>query len=173
IEWSDAEGWLAINENGGLDWNDSREERCSEMIFERYEYYPIEQSEIIDSYFRLIGGFAPDESGSSLKRARAARDAVKFASENNIWTRDVGQLRDSLLEAWESLDEADQLAFDANFIDICRLIDDCREDWKESSGLFADAGISDMEKLLLDEKAMLSWSVLASNTLTLGNSDGV
>ncbi|MCR5262254.1 MAG: S-layer homology domain-containing protein, partial [Clostridiales bacterium] len=46
IEWSDAEGWLAINENGGLDWNDSREERCSEMIFERYEYYPIEQSEI-------------------------------------------------------------------------------------------------------------------------------
>ena len=78
-----------------------------------------------------------------------------------------------MLAAWESMSDEEWSAFDANFIDTLRLIDRCLDDWEVQKGLFADAGVDDsrMEALLKDPAAQVSWSVLAANTLTMGNSD--
>ena len=172
VQWDDAEGRFYFGEDGVLLWEDSREDRSADMRFNRYEYEPIDPDVLVKDYFMVIGGFLPDESGSSLKRAEAARDAVRFACENNIWTRDIGELRESLLTAWDSMSDEEKAAFDENFIDILTLVNTAGGDYDSVKGVFSDAGAEDILDLLASDTGMLSWSVLSSNTLTLGNSDG-
>ena len=112
-------------------------------------------------------------SGSSLKMAQVACEALRFAVLNRIDSMDIQTLRDTLLAAWESMTDDERSAFDANFIDVLQLMNACFADWEGSRGTFDDAGAGeDMAVLLADPSAQEAWSTLTSHTLTMGNSDG-
>ena len=97
---------------------------------------------------------------------------MKFADSRSIWAADNADLRKNILEGWEKLSEEEQAAFDANFISLLTLVNNAKADWDANADTFKDAGAEDIENLLKDAKAMLSWSDLTANTLTMGNSDG-
>ena len=64
-------------------------------------------------------------------------------------------------------------AFDANFISLLTRMRDAWEDWDAARGSFDDAGAAEAMDPLMDlRSARLSWDVLTSNTLTMGNSAG-
>lgn len=132
----------------------------------------LKTEDFVAGYFHVIGGFKPGTSGCSLAQARAACKAVRFA----CWLRpdqaDTAKLRDTLLRAWTGMSETERKDFDTNFIDVCRLIDSCGEDWSKMRGLFEDAGcFAAMDELMHNPDAQKAWSELKAHTLTMGNSD--
>lgn len=141
-------------------------------------YEGVEGSELTadtfaNGYFRMIGGLEEGTAGSSLELAQAACDAMTFAAVNNLGARDNDKARDLMLEAWDSLTQEEQAAFDAHFMDVVMLMDSTVADWEANKGQFEDAGCGDkMEMLVGMESARTAWDRLKSNTLTLGNSDG-
>ena len=129
--------------------------------------------EFVEGYFRVVGAYHPGTAGSSLKQAQAACGAVRFAADNALNTVDVPQLREGLLNAWESMTDEERGDFDANFLGIASLIDSCRDDWEAEKGAFEDAGVGEeMAALLNDEAAREAWSTLCAHTLTMGNTEG-
>ena len=170
--WNDAEGFFLIGENGEMTWTDSREERSADFRLVRTPVPAPTAEELADGYFRVIGGYAEGTAGASLKAALAARDAVRFAAEHELWTGDRSALRTNLLAAWESLSAEEQAAFDANFISVLTLADACEADWEGQAPLFGDAGASDMGELIQNPFARLSWTNLKGDTLTMGNTPG-
>ena len=171
VQWTDAEGSFYI-ENGKLRWEDSRDESSPDFLAGKSSYYAPSADELVENYFKVIGGIETGTAGAALKQAAAARDVVKFADSRSIWAADNADLRKNILEGWEKLSEEEQAAFDANFISLLTLVNNAKADWDANADTFKDAGAEDIENLLKDAKAMLSWSDLTANTLTMGNSDG-
>ena len=168
---SDLEGTFTFDAEGNLLWTDEREENAADCVFERYQPLLPERDVWIDQYFRVVSGYEPGTAGASLAEAQVACAIFGFASDYQLWAADVTAMRDSMLAAWEGMSEKERSGFDANFIDVVRLIDDCLSDYEGVSGIFDDAGVGDrMGALLGSETARLSWSALCANTLTLGNS---
>ena len=173
--YADGAATFTIGEDGLLMWQDAVEDAGKDMAFERVQFVgdTVTQEMFVNDYFRVIGGFAQGTSGSSLKMAQAACDALRFAVLNRIDNMDVQTLRDTLLTAWESMTDDERNAFDANFISVLQLMNDCFADWEGARGRFDDAGVGeDMAVLLADPSAQDAWSTLSSHTLTMGNSDG-
>ena len=128
--------------------------------------------EFADEYFGALTTYGEGVSGFTLKQAVSATEVITFASEHKIADTNTKEMRLNMLEGWDSLDSDDQKIFDENFILLCRLIDDCADNWESNKEMFADAGVDDvMETLLNDEDAMAHWDSLKSNTLTMGNSE--
>ena len=151
-----------------------KEDAGKEMEFEKAEFAGLfpSREEFIEDYFHVIGGYHQGTAGSSLAAAQAAYKAYSFAFRHQLWNTDIPDLRKAILEAWESMTDEERNAFDANFIDVVRLVDSCLNDWEAIEGIFADAGVpSGMGELLQDTEAQISWSTLVSHTLTMGNSD--
>ena len=169
---SDLEGTFTFDADGNLLWTDEKEEDSADRVFESYQPDLPTQDAWVNQYFRAVSGYAAGVAGSSLSEAQAACAIFGFASEYQLWTAETPAMRDSMLAAWESMSEEERGGFDANFIDVVRLIDRCLSDYDGIRGVFDDAGVGDkMEALLRSETARLSWSALCSNTLTMGNSD--
>ena len=174
-EYTNGSARFSLTPDGALIWEDLTEDAGNGMEFEKVEFTGIQpgQEDLIQDYFHVIGGYHPGTAGSSLAKAQAAFKVYDFAQAHRLWNADIPSLRSDMLAAWESMSDEERSAFDTNFIDILRLIDRCLDDWEVQKGLFADAGVDDsrMEALLKDPAAQVSWSVLAANTLTMGNSD--
>ena len=169
---SDLEGTFTFDADGNLLWTDEKEEDAADCVFEPYQPDLPAQDEWVNQYFHAISGYETGVAGSSLSEAQAACAVFGFASEYQLWTAEIPAMRDSMLAAWEGMSEEERGGFDANFIDVVRLIDRCLSDYEGSRGVFDDAGVGDkMEALLRSETARLSWTTLCSNTLTMGNSD--
>ena len=132
---------------------------------------PPSAEELQDEYFRVIGGLEVGTAGASLKRAQAIQKVLRFASNHQLSKVDVTALRNNLMEAWNGLTEEERSSFDGNFIDICRIMDDCSENWESNRGAFDDAGVGDQMEVLLKD-SYEDWSILKAHTLTMGNSDG-
>ncbi len=171
-KWEDAEGSFTLNEDGHLLWTDSKEESAKDFVLERYTAPGPSKENFVEEYFHVIGGYGQGTSGSSLAEAKAACEAYRFASDYEIWNTDIPAMRDTMLAAWESMSEEEQAAFDANFIDVVKLLDLVLSDYEGNAGVFEDAGVGEEMKALLDRDfSALSWSTLCANTLTMGNSE--
>lgn len=169
---SDLEGTFTFDEEGNLLWTDEQEENAEGCVFERYQPDLPAQDVWVDQYFHAVSGYEPGTAGSSLAEAQAACAVLGFASDYQLWSADIPAMRNSMLAAWEGMSEVERSGFNANYIDVVRLIDRCLSDYKGARGVFDDAGIGDrMEALIKSDTAQLSWSTLCANTLTIGNSD--
>jgi len=173
--YTDGAARFRISDTGMLLWEDLKEDAGKDMEFEKADFtglFPTKE-ELVENYFHVIGGYHQGTAGASLAAAKAAYQAYGFAFEHQLWNADIPALRKAILEAWESMTDAEQKVFDANFIDEVRLIDSCLNDWEPMEGVFADAGVSSMMgELLKDTGARVSWATLVSHTLTLGNTEG-
>ena len=173
-EYTDGTARFSINDAGMLTWEDGKEDSGHDMQFEKMDYsgFMPTQEQFIEDYFHVIGAYHQGTAGSSLAAAQAAYKAYDFAQSHRLWAADTKTLRDGLLKAWESMSDEERSAFDANFISTLQLINSCMEDWESNKGVFADAGVPDRMKVLLeDPESIASWDVLSANTLTMGNSD--
>lgn len=174
-EYTDGSARFSINEAGKLIWEDSRENAGLDMEFEKVDLAGLQPSpeELVENWFKTVGGYLDGTAGSSLAKAQAVYNAFDFAQSRRLWDADIPTLRADLLTAWESMSQEERDAFDSNFIDVLRMIDACAVDWDGSKAVFADAGVpvERMEYFLKDVEACASWEVLTSHTLTMGNSD--
>ena len=175
VVFSDGAVSLGMTGEGNLTWTDFKEDAGAGMEFTRMGTYVFDPDpqELYEEYFLIVGAFHEGTSGSSLARARAACSAVRFASVHELCLVDTQTLRDSLLEAWEEMTEDEQAQFDANFMSVVTLLDDCIEDFEANRGLLEDADVAEQMRVLLgDPISLLSWQTLRDHTLTMGNSDG-
>ena len=139
-----------------------------------YEYTPMapDAESFAEFYFRAAGGYGEGTAGAALAEARAASDVLSFCWSWDFWAVDTEELRANMLEAWESLTDEERAAFDANFPDLCSLLDGCFDDWESHRGRFADAGVEeDMEWMVEDDTLKESWDILKAHTWTLGNQE--
>ena len=175
VEFNDGAAAFVFNDEGGLVWTDFKEAPgTNELVFEPAEEFSLvpDVVDLAEGYFRAIAGVEQGTAGASLKLAQAAAEAADFAAAFELWDPDVELLRSNMLEAWESLTEEEQAAFDDNFVNVASLIDSCLNDWEANQGLFEDAGVAeDMEMLVFDPLNRLAWENLCAYTLTLGNSE--
>ena len=172
VQWSDAEGEFLITGKGKMTWNDSREDRSAEFDLNRVVAPGPTAEELVEGYFKVVGGIGPGSAGASLRQAKAAEDVMTFAIGHGIWNADNGTLRQNLLAAWESMTEDEQKAFDESFIDLLSMVRDAKADPETYAGQFEDAGAEKAADYFKDPAVMLSWDDLTSNTLTMGNTDG-
>ena len=171
VKWNDAEGTLSFDKNGNLKWTDNREETSGEFNFVKYTLESPTADAFINEYFHVIGGYKEGTSGSSLAKAKAAYNALKFANDYQIWIVDIESMRDTMFNAWESMNDSEREAFDANFMDVLYLINACIENYDENAYIFEDAGVdAEMKNMVNNSIAQQSWDTLSAHTLTMGNS---
>ena len=169
--WEDAEGSFSFD-GDALVWTDSREEAAADCRFERYTAPEVPAETLAESWFRAVGGLEKGVAGAGLQERTVARDVAAFAAENDLFNGDRDALKANLLTAWESLSEEEQSAFDANFLDFIKLMDESFADFEAVRGSYADAGAEeDMARLTAQPAVAASWNLLKSYTLTLGNSE--
>jgi len=173
VHWSDGQGYFSLEADGTMRWQDSRETRSAEFRLERVPTPVPSPDQLTEEFFRVVGGIESGTAGASLKQALAIRDVLQFAVRNDLWAVDAGTLRDNLLTAWLAMTDEERGAFDANFISLLTRMRDAWEDWDAARGAFDDAGAAEAMDPLMDlRSARLSWDILTSNTLTMGNSAG-
>ncbi len=167
-----AAGGFVPDGTGGLIWNDSVKEADRPVVFVRVPGEVPGPEAFVSEFFEPIGGYHEGTAGSSLGEAAAACAAFRFARDHALWNVDVPEMRDNMLEAWESMDGEKQRAFDENWMGVVGLIDRCLEDYDAVRGQFEDAGVGEeMEKMLGDASARFAWETLCGNVMTMGNSE--
>ncbi|MBQ3879941.1 MAG: hypothetical protein II727_06520 [Oscillospiraceae bacterium] len=172
VAYTDGSARFVLDEEGGLTWEDEKENAGDGLVFTRSDTPMPSADSIADGYFRVLADIPTGTAGATILRAKAACDAFRFAWFNPLWAVDHNEFRETLLAAWESLTQEERDNFDANFIDVLTLVRDSAADWESEKGVFEDAGVdADMASLLRDKAALASWSILTGNTLTLGNSE--
>ncbi|MCR5006487.1 MAG: hypothetical protein K6A77_11360 [Clostridiales bacterium] len=157
---------ISLNDNGNIVWEDLNEDAGADMEFEYAAYQPeTPAAEAIASrYFRGVGSGTP---------AEAAYVALHFADENELWIVPGDELRDNLLEAWNSLSEDEQKTFDTYFMDVVVLLDNVFNDWSAVQTFVHEMGMeNELNALRESPLAQKSWDRLKAFTLTLGNSTG-
>ena len=173
VHWSDGQGYFSLEADGTMRWQDSRETRSADFRLERVPTPVPSPDQLTEEFFRVVGGIESGTAGASLKQALAIRDVLQFAVRNDLWAADAGTLRDNLLTAWLAMTDEERGAFDANFISLLTRMREAWEDWDAARGSFDDAGAAEAMDPLMDlRSARLSWDILTSNTLTMGNSAG-
>ncbi len=159
-------------ENGLVYWNDDMEERSPEMVFEPLPGWAPEAESLVSEYFEIVAGCHPGTAGSSLKQAEAFEKTVGFADKNDLWCVNLPVFREEMLKAWESLSEEDRGYFDESIMGLVSMGPAVFDNYDSVKDVFEDAGVGDaMQALRGSVKARMSWEVLISNTMTLGNSD--
>lgn len=157
---------ISLNDNGNIVWEDLNEDAGADMEFEYAAYQPeTPAAEAIASrYFRGVGSGTP---------AEAAYVALHFADENELWIVPGDELRDNLLEAWNSLSEDEQKTFDTYFMDVVVLLDNIFNDWSSVQTFVHEMGMeNELNALRESPLAEKSWERLKALTLTMGNSTG-
>ena len=173
--YSDGAAAFRLESDGSLVWVDYKQAPgADEVVFERAEETVLtpEPEDFVEEYFNVIGGIEQGTAGASLKQAEAACDVALFAVDYEMWNPDVDALRANMLAGWESMTDEARAAFDANFMDVVSLIDDCLNDWEAVRGVFEDADVAEeMDAVMYDPLNRLAWQNLCGYTLTLGNSE--
>ncbi len=166
-DYEDGQATFSINAAGKLTWDDAKENAGDGMEFESTEIvgFAPTAEEFALSYFNMIGD-------SELTTDKKACEAMNFAATSELWHVDGEATRDNMYQAWESLSEAEQAAFDAYFMDVVRLLDACFEDWAANREAFKDGRDERMDELLAEPLYRQAWTTLKGSTLTLGNSEG-
>lgn len=165
--YEDGQATFSIGEDDRLTWEDAKENAGEDMAFERgvsVGFAPTEE-EFTVSYFNMIGD-------GELTLDKKACEALSFAAASELWHADREAMRDNMFNAWESLSEAEQSAFDNSFMDVVHLLDACFEDWAANRAAFTDGRDERMDELLAEPLYQEAWKTLLGNTLTLGNDEG-
>lgn len=164
-------------EDGKLRWADELNaeeglfEKLDEGAFETPERAPAPTAdEFAEGYFAVLTGLEEGTAGASLKTAHAAAEVCAFAEDYNLYDPDVEPMRTNMLEAYDSMSEAEQEAFWTGFNAVRALLDDCLDDYEANRAAFEDAGVADaMDAIMDDPLSRLAWENLRDHTLTMGN----
>ena len=171
--WSDASGFLKADGKGNLIWSDSRETDAQKLRFERDYTATPAPDVLVAEFFLPVAGLERGSAGAAMKAAKVIVQVVKFAGDAGLWNVDGEALQQAVSEAWDSLSEDEQVRFDAAFVDgVSDPADAAFEDYDEVKGVFRDAGVDgDMAALLKSPQVKLSWDMLSSAALNMGNID--
>ena len=171
--WTDATGYLKVDGKGRLTWSDSREADAEKLSLER-DWSPTPDADtLVAEFFLPVAGLERGSAGAVMKAAQVVAQVVKFAGDAELWNADGEALQQAVTKAWESLSEDEQVRFDAAFADgVSDPADMAFEDYDEVKGVFKDAGVSkDMAALIESPEVKLSWDMLSSAALNVGNID--
>ena len=169
--WSDAKGYLAVDEKGNMTWLDTRETDSTKLTFVRY-ISPTPSAEVFaDRYFRVVAGLERGTSGAALKAARVVAKVLEFAKEYDLWNADGVEMQANLEAAWKGLSDGEKARFEAAFDDgLCEPTDGAFEDYGAYKKVFEDAGVGvAMARLTASPEVKLSWEYLSSATMNMGN----
>ena len=155
-------------EGDALRWEDDGEDSDEDVRFLPVTTYAPAASELLDRFFKPVALIPVGTSGSSLRRAQTACDALRYADANALWCCDEEELRAALTEAWAGLTAEEQAAFAENLLSVRALIADSAADWAGSGAVFTDAGVGEeMQALEADRAALASWERLCESALAL------
>lgn len=173
IVLSGTKGYLKLNGEGKLVWMDSRESAALKLAFER-QYAPAPSpEEFADGYFRVVAGLERGSAGAALKAAKTIVQVLRFAEARELWNADGEAVQKNLEAAWERLTPDEQERFDEAFDSgVSDPADEAFEDYSSLKKVFKDAGVGDeMARLTASPEVRLSWELLSSATLNMGNLD--
>ena len=171
--WSDASGYLMVDGQGRLTWNDSREDAAAKLSLER-DWSPTPDADtLVAEFFLPVAGLERGSAGAAMKAAQVIAQVVKFAGDAELWNVDGEALQQTVNDAWENLSEDEQARFDEAFADgVSDPADEAFEDYGEVKGVFSDAGVSrEMAALIKSPQVKLSWDMLSSAAMNIGNID--
>ncbi|MBQ9663223.1 MAG: hypothetical protein IJV40_08755 [Oscillospiraceae bacterium] len=167
LQWDNSAGRLHF-EDGKLRWEDGKEESDVDLRFALLTNYAPSADVLLESFLKPIANLHSGESGSLLKRARAAYDALKLASDYLIWSNDPSELKVNLAEAWCGLTAEEQSAFEENIFAVHGLVVDSAVSWGDYSYLFDDIGVNDeMQALIADNTVMEGFTRLFDSAVTV------
>ena len=108
-----------------------------------------------------------------MKAAQVIVQVLKFAGNAELWNVDGEKLQQSVNDAWGSLSEDEQKWLNEAFADgVSDPADAAFEDYSEVRSVFKDAGVSkEMAALIQDPQVKLSWDMLSSAAMNIGNID--
>ncbi len=116
--------------------------------------------------------FAPGTAGSSLKLRGIAYALLKYSVDEKLCDEDQKTVDAQVEAAFKKLDR-DQQERILDFVEggeggVFTVIYNALTNYKEQKGLFEDAGVPEMEKLVKAEKAAECWEKLANALADLG-----
>lgn len=171
--WSDASGYLQVDGKGKLTWIDSREDAAAKLSLER-DWSPTPDADtLVGEFFLPVAGLERGSAGAAMKAAQVIVQVMKFAGDAELWNVDGEKLQQSMNDAWDNLSEDEQTRFDEAFADgVSDPADAAFEDYSEVRSVFKDAGVSkEMAALIQDPQVKLSWDMLSSAAMNIGNID--
>ena len=171
--WNDATGTFELDGKGRLSWVDSGETDAAKLSFERDVSPAPKADALVENLFLPVAGLERGTAGAALKAAKVIVQVVGYAGEAEIWNADGEAVQDAVAEAWDKLSEDEQTRFDAAFIDgVSDPADEAFDDYDSVKRVLGDAGVSkDMARLIGDPRVRLSWEMLSSAVLNMGNID--
>ena len=167
LQWDNSVGRFYF-EDGKLRWEDGKEESDVDLRFVLLTTYAPSADVLLESFLKPIADMHSGESGSVLKRARAAYAALKFARDYVIWSNDPSELKANLAEAWGGLSAEEQTEFDENIFAVHGLVVNSAVSWDDYGYLFDDIGVSDeMQALIADNTVMEGFTRLFDSAVTV------
>ena len=165
--WSDSEGWFCVNDDRMLEWTDSRESDA-DWRFERvYSETPSAQ-DILENFYLPVGRIEQGTAGSSLKNAVTTCEIVAYVDKCELWNVNSEELHETMFAAWDLMTDDQQDAFNANYSGVNHLMTATMKSWDSRAGVFADAGVGDrMKELMESDFARFSWATLSANLMTM------
>ena len=171
--WSDASGYMKVDGKGTLTWSDSREDAAAKLSLVR-DYSPTPDADtLVAEFFLPVAGLERGSAGAAMKAAQVIVQVVKFAGDAELWNVDGEALQQAVNDAWGNLSEDERARFDEAFVDgVSDPADEAFEDYGEVKSVFSDAGVSkDMAALIKSAEVKLSWDMLSSAAMNIGNID--
>jgi len=171
--WSDASGTIRVDGKGKLTWSDSREADAEKLSLER-DWSPTPDADtLVAKLFLPVAGLERGSAGAVMKAAQVIVQVVKFAGDAELWNADGEALQQAVNDAWNDLSDDEKARFDEAFADgVSDPADEAFEDYDAVKSVFSDAGVSkDMAELLKSPQVKLSWDMLSSAALNIGNID--
>lgn len=113
--------------------------------------------------------YHPGTAGSSLAAANASAAILDFAAKNNLRLSGTEDANRNMTDAVALLSEEERTNLSETMPGIIALIDETLETWPENSGLYDDAGSSDLIKAALQHPdAAKDWEVVKAALLAAG-----
>lgn len=151
--------------DGGIRWTDSGEPDGASRVFTRTMPELPATRDLIDGYFKVIGGCSRD---ALAEQAWAACETLRFAHLIDALSQNSADMRTVLCFAWESMDDGEKEDFLTNFSVVVTLIDKAMSDYESVRGTYNGAGVGDvMEELVGSAYCRACWASLRNDTINM------
>ncbi len=155
---------------GGIKWTDDGEPDSALCAFARTAAELPAPRDLVDGYFRVVGGERND--GENFSAERAACEALRFAYLINALSQNSADMRTVLRFAWESMSEEEREGFLTNFSNVVSLIDKAVSDYESVRETFDAAGVGGEMKDLADSAyCRACWASLRGDTINMDSGE--